>query len=203
VPDTDVADLVRRAAGGDEGAYRGLVERFTPLVWAIARNHGLGPDVAADVCQTTWLRLVERLDRIEQPGRVGAWLATTARHECLGLLRRRGRSVPVDATSFERDLGSAVTATDPVDDERLARDERRVALLAAWADLPERCRRLLGRLHADPPPAYEELASELAMPIGSIGPTRQRCLAKLRSHEALAGISGEAGASEGVEDRHP
>ena len=92
----DTGQLVRGAAGGDEVAWRGLVDRFSGLVWAVARAHRLGNADAADVYQTTWLRLAEHIQRIDHPDRVGAWLATAARRECLQSLRAAGRVLPTD-----------------------------------------------------------------------------------------------------------
>src|SRR5436190_14278705 len=98
----DLDELIRAAARGDQNAWTELVGRFERLVWATARAHRLSRADAADVAQTTWLRLVENLDRIREPDRVGAWLATTARHESLRLLRRGVREQPVDdADLFE------------------------------------------------------------------------------------------------------
>src|SRR5271165_2750307 len=94
--DVDLGTLVRRAAEGDEQAWAALVGRFASLVWGIARGHGLTQADAADVSQTTWLRLAEQLKLIRQPERIGAWLATTARRECLRTLRRQKREVPVE-----------------------------------------------------------------------------------------------------------
>ena len=90
---TGLNELVRAAAEGDQQAWDALVDRFAGLVWAIARAHRLSPADAADVSQTTWLRLVEHLGRIRDPERVGAWLAATARHECLRVIRHAGRFV--------------------------------------------------------------------------------------------------------------
>jgi RNA polymerase sigma factor (sigma-70 family) len=90
----EVASLVRAAAAGDEAAWGALVERFTPLLWATTRSYRLDRARAADVVQTCWLRLVENLDRVQEPERVGAWLATTARRECLRALRLEGRELP-------------------------------------------------------------------------------------------------------------
>ena len=92
----DTGKLVRGAADGDEVAWRGLVARFSNLVWAVARAHRLANADAADVYQTTWLRLAEHIGRIEQPDRVGAWLATAARRECLQSLRMSAKSAPTD-----------------------------------------------------------------------------------------------------------
>src|ERR1700736_5759838 len=90
----DVAGWLKAAAAGDATAWDALVGRYSNLVWAVARGHRLNAADAADVSQTTWLRLVEHLDRIEQPERVGAWLATTARRESLRVLRMAGRQIP-------------------------------------------------------------------------------------------------------------
>lgn len=197
--DDDLPGLVARAAGGDQRAYDALVDRFAALVWRIAQNHRLRPADAADVSQTVWLRLVEQLDRIREPERLGAWLATTARHECLSVLRKGARAVPTEEATFESVSPVQLLAPTPaVDAERLEADERRRAVRAAFATLDERCRMLLSLLHTDPPASYEEVRAALGMPVGSIGPTRQRCLRKLRDHPALAGITGQGGDSDGV-----
>jgi RNA polymerase sigma factor (sigma-70 family) len=88
-----VADLVRAAGAGDQNAWNSLVDRYSGLVWHIARGHRLGEADANDVVQTVWLRLVESLPRLREPAAVGGWLATTARNESLRLLRRSGREV--------------------------------------------------------------------------------------------------------------
>src|SRR3954449_1219324 len=92
----EVADLVRAAAEGDRDAWDALVDRFNGLVWSVARSHRLSTVDASDVVQTTWLRLVEHLGRLQEPERVGAWLATTARRESLRTLRHSARQVPTD-----------------------------------------------------------------------------------------------------------
>ena len=91
-PTTDVGVLVHAAAGGDQQAWSVLVDRYSKLVWAIARNHRLSADDAAEVSQTTWLKLAEHIDRLQDPSKVGGWLATTARHEALRVLRGAGRA---------------------------------------------------------------------------------------------------------------
>ena len=151
-----------------------LVDRFAALVWAVTRSFSLGSSDAADVSQVTWLRLVEHLDGINDPDRVGAWLATTAKRECLAVLRRRGRSaVPAsDDDVFER-----LAADVPSPAKGLVASERAAVLWEALTVLSERCQRLLRILMADPPPPYDAVGAALDMPIGSIGPTRARCLA--------------------------
>jgi len=175
-----LADLVRAAAGGDEAAWNALVDRFSSLVWATARAHRLSRDDAADVAQTTWLRLVEHLDRIREPERLGAWLATTARHESLRVIRRGGREQPTDQSDlFEAPADDAV--------ERLLVDpDRDAALWRGFAALSERCKSLLRLLVSDEEPSYDEIGAALGMPVGAIGPTRGRCLEKLRRSAGLA-----------------
>lgn len=197
----DLSDLVTRAGAGEQAAYDLLVDRFSGLVWRIALNHRLRPADAADVSQTVWLRLVEQLDRIREPDRLGAWLATTTRHECLAVLRKGARLVPTEEATFEVSLplGALNSASStPQGAERLEADERRDAVRTAFADLDDRCRQLLALLHNDPPATYEEITIALGMPVGSIGPTRQRCLGKLRGHPALGGITGDGEGSGGV-----
>lgn len=169
--------LVRSAAEGNQGAWDELVRRYNGLVWSVARGYGLAQADAADVAQTTWLRLVERLGTIRDPERVGAWLATTARNECRQTLRRGGRQIPTDD---EFQLEPREPATPPVDAGLLAA-ERDQALWQALDELSASCRRLLRVLMADPPPSYEDVAAALDMPVGSIGPTRGRCLRRLRA----------------------
>lgn len=175
--------VVRAARNGDHDAWNALVARYSGLVWGVARAHRLADADAADVFQTTWLRLVEHLEDIRNPDGVGAWLATTARHECLRVLRVGQRHVLTDAFDLRDE------AVDIDLDARLLAGERDEALWRAFTGLPERCRSLLRLLVAEPPPSYEEVGAALEMPVGSIGPTRGRCLQQLRERLATVGIS--------------
>ncbi len=167
-------ELTRAAARGDQEAWNAIVDRFQGLVWATARAYRLPQADAADVAQTTWLRLVESLDRIREPERLGAWLATTARNECLRHIRLRGRELPTDdADVFEAE------GDDPPD-LALLTEERERALWRAFARIGQRCQALLRLLVSQDEPSYEEVGAALGMPIGAIGPTRMRCLEKLR-----------------------
>lgn len=179
---------MRRAADGDRAAFDEIVERFAGLVWAVARDLRLTPEDAADVSQTTWLRLVEHLGRIRQPERLAGWLVTTARNESFRVLRRQGRQVPTDDDEI-----AGVDEPDPLRAIRTMEDHD--ALVLAFADLPQRCQVLLRMLMVDPPPPYEHVAAELGVTVGYIGPTRGRCLDKLRAHPALRGIRGTEGDS--------
>ncbi len=168
--------LVERARKGDQSSWDALVARHGSRVWAVARAHRLNSADADDVFQVTFLRLVTHIDTIRDPSKVGAWLKTTARHECLRVLRKSNRTVPASDDDI---LDSADPLLPPID-ARLEADERQVALRAAVERLSEPCKRLLRVLMAEPEPTYEEVGQALGMPIGSIGPTRGRCLQHLR-----------------------
>lgn len=177
---------VTAAAGGDEDAWARLVERFGGLLWSITRSYRLGGADASDAFQLTWLRLLERLDTIESRASVGAWLGTTCRRECLAILRRSGRAQPMDDAALDR-------LTEPVggaDEPALTRARDRT-LWDAFARLPARCQTLLRLLVADVQgsvPHYAAVAAALDMPVGSLGPTRRRCLENLRRMLPADGI---------------
>ena len=184
--------MVDSAANGDQAAWNALVAQFAGLVWSITRSYRLGPADAADVSQTAWLRLVEHLGRLNEPDRVGSWLAATTRHECLAVLRRSGRQLPTEDEYLEPDPGREPT----VDlDAELIRDERRRALWQGLGQLSAPCQRLLRLLMTDPPPSYDDVAAALDMPVGSIGPTRGRCLERLRQRMQISGIHEGSGDS--------
>ena len=171
------ADLIAAAEAGDDAAWEALVDRFSSLVWAVARGHGLGPADAADVSQTVWLRLAEHLGTLREPAKVGTWLATAARFESLRLLRTAHRQVPADLPT---EVPGALPPT-PGADGPVLEAERNAALWRAFEDLPLPCKRLLRVLMADPAPSYADASAALDMPVGSIGPRRARCLAHLRA----------------------
>ena len=173
----DIAGLVRRAAAGDRQAWERLVEQFARLIWSITVEFKLAESDAADVAQTTWLRLLEHIDRIQYPDRVGSWLAATARNECLRSLAARKRVVLGHDDEDARRRGRL---HGPEVDERLLADERDQVVRDALSRLPRRWQRLLEMLMADPPTSYAEISDRAGLPVGSIGPTRGRCLARLR-----------------------
>ena len=181
------ADLVRAAGAGDSRAWDALVQRFASTVWAVARAHRLNASDAADVSQTTWMRLVENLDRIQQPDRVGAWLATTARRESLRLLRLSGRQVPgsdqLDAVADPRSLEGP--------EHNVAVHDRASLINRLVETLPPKSRLLLQFLSAASPLSYKDISDVLDMPIGSIGPTRARALEHLRRLAVQAGLEAE------------
>ena len=173
---TEVARLVGRAAEGDLQAWERLVDQYARLIWSITAEFKLVESDAADVFQTTWLRLLEHIDRLDYPDRVSSWLAVTARHECLRSLATHKRVM----LGHEHDELDVAVPHAPEVDERLLARERDQVVRDAMSHLPNRWQRLLEMLMADPPVPYAEISDELGLPVGSIGPTRGRCLARLR-----------------------
>lgn len=171
----EVRALVDAASRGDGAAWDGLVDAFGGLVWSVIRGFRLYGADASDVSQTVWLRMVEHIDRLRDPERAGAWLATTARNECLRVLRKAGRQVAM-ADVPETPLASAGDVATGV---MAAQDHD--AFLSALEAVPPRCQTLLRLLIADPPLSYDTISELLDMPKGSIGPTRGRCLDHLRA----------------------
>ena len=185
----DVGALLRAAGDGDAEAWSALVSRYNGLVWSVVRAHRLGDADAADVAQTTWLRLAEHLADIRDADRLGAWLATTARHESLRVLRVGRRVVPTEEVE-PADDGEAVAL-----DTRMLTEERDVLLWRAFEKVSSQCRALLRLLVTDPTPSYEEISAATGLAIGSIGPIRGRCLERLRLHVVASGITAGAGDS--------
>lgn len=177
VADLDVTRLVRRAGAGDTRAWEQLVERYGRLIWSITRDFKLRESDAADVFQTTWMRLIEHVDRIQHPDRVGSWLAATARNECLRCIASHKRLVLAAEDDAMLD-GPADQGAEV--DEALLAGERAESVRAAVSNLPPRWQRLMNMLMSDPPVPYTQISDELGLPVGSIGPTRGRCLARLR-----------------------
>jgi RNA polymerase sigma factor (sigma-70 family) len=182
-----VAGLVEKARQGDAGAWEELVGRFGGMIAATGRRYRLTPSDVAELQQTTWLRLVENLHRIEQPERVGGWLATTARRESLQLLRRASKY----QSGTDQMLANMPDKHLPDPDARPIAEERETVLRAGWGRLKPRCQELLSLLITDDPMGYKDLSKLLQMPVGSIGPTRARCLEHLRrlvEEEGMASV---------------
>jgi RNA polymerase sigma factor (sigma-70 family) len=169
------AELVRRAAGGDELAWRRLVDQFGPLLRHVSSTYRLGEAEAADAVATTWSKLVEHIGSVRDGCAVQGWLVTTLRRECIARARARRRERPV------ADFAGADEPVHVVDFDRwLVHADRRRTVHNALRELTEPQRRLIAMLFADPAPSYSEISARLAVPIGSIGPTRCRLLDKLR-----------------------
>lgn len=176
VADLDATRLLHKAANGDPAAWQGLVDKYGRLIWSITRDFKLLESDAADVFQTTWMRLIEHIDRIDHPDRVGSWLAATARNECLRSLAAHKRVV----LALGDDSFDVPAVHEPEIDEALLAAERAAVVREAMTQLPRRWQRLMEMLMSDPPASYAEISDQLGLPVGSIGPTRGRCLARLR-----------------------
>ena len=183
--DSVVIDLVAYARGGDIQAWDALVERYAPLIWSICRKYRLGRADADDVRQSVWLRLVDQLDKIREPAALPGWIATTTRRECGRLVRAaHGPHAVVYALDADNIPDKQAEAAE----QELLAAERQAALREAFTHLPPKGQRLIAMLTADPPVPYLEISARLGIPVGSIGPTRSRCLDRMRRHPAIAGL---------------
>jgi RNA polymerase sigma factor (sigma-70 family) len=186
---SEVTVLVSRAIAGDRAAWNAIVDEYAGVVWSVVRGFRLGEAQAADAVQTTWLRLIEHLTAIRDPERLAGWLRTTARRSCLEVIRTAGREQLV--ADHPEDAATARRQGDGRDDgpeTALLRREQRDAVRRVLATLPERQQQLMALLVAVPPVSYEEISARLGMPVGSIGPTRSRVLARLREALEREGI---------------
>jgi len=182
--DPTVVSLVARVTDGDQAAWDELIERYAPLVWGICLRYQLDRQRIDDIGQTVWLRLVENISRLREPAALPGWIATTTRRECLRALRadsRGGMEVPTPAGELPPDESAAL-------EQEIIEAELHAALRAAFAELPANCRALLSMLVSDPPAGYAQISATLGIPMGSIGPTRARCLARLRRSPSLAAV---------------
>lgn len=168
-----------------------LVDGHTGLVWSVIRGFRFDDDTSKDVFQTVWLRTAEHLDRIREPSKLASWLGQTTRNECIGVVRQRSRIVVTDEVIDLTEPTGELLSNEPAPDDGLLRDESRVAVAAGFERLSERCQQLLRMLIVDPPVSYDQISELLDLPIGSIGPTRARCLETLRSTPEIFRISGE------------
>lgn len=175
------AGLVARCAAGDGAAWALLVRRYQRLVYTVALRIGLDEHGAADVLQTVFARLLKHLPRMDQPERLQAWIVTTAKREAL---RQRGQGQRNVSMSIEDDEpGHDIADEAGTPEAELESLQQQLRVRDALDRLDDRCRALLALLFDDPDetPAYDVIATRLNMPVGSIGPTRSRCLGKLRT----------------------
>lgn len=180
------ADAFARWQAGDARAADDLVRLMTPVLWHVVRAYGLDRMLAEDVVQATWVTLLRRRDTIHDPRAVAGWLTTCARREAWRVGRSQQRARPTDDVALEPLLETA----DSAEHHAGARDRDR-RLWRALAALDERCRRLLRIVAFEDRPDYARIAVDLRMPVGSIGPTRGRCLAKLRTALEADGWGGD------------
>ena len=172
---SEATDGFNRWVAGDPAGLDDLVAVMTPVLWHVVRSYRLAEAQAEDVVQTTWLALVRRRAAILDATAIGGWLTTTARREAWRVAPGDPRTLPV----ADEDLEPRMPAQRSAEESAVQHDEGD-RIWAAVDGLPERCRRLLRIVAFENRPDYRELASDLGMPVGSIGPTRGRCLAKLR-----------------------
>ncbi len=185
---TDEA-LVIACRRGEAAAWEALVARYQRLIYSIPRRAGLGEELAADVFQHVFATLVEHIHRIEQPERIGAWLATTARREAWRISRGQRAAISSQASLDDEEQQNTIPDDLPLPDEVLLRMEEQHDVHTAVVALAEPCRTLVTLLFYQPePPPYERIAAMLGTTVGSIGPTRARCLQKLRRALAKTGF---------------
>jgi len=194
--DPSVTELVTRAARGDQRAWDALVDRYAPLIWSICRRHRLGDADANGIGQAVWLQLMSQLGEVRGPATLAGHLAATAQRECDKIRRAArelsvGRHVP-DAESIP-DEQTAMTEPE------LLAAERDAALREAFTRLPPCCQRLIAMLTEDPPVPYAQISATLGIPAGSISPSRDRCLDKLRRDPAIAALINPDAAPAGGE----
>jgi RNA polymerase sigma factor (sigma-70 family) len=171
---------------GDRLAWDALVARYTPLVVQITRRYRLSSSDSDDVCQVVWLRVLQCLNRIREPRALPGWIATTAKNESLRVVTTDQRTQPLDPITGSRlDCADGAAGLD----EALLAGERRDALRRGLAELEPRHRELLLMVCAEPPVSYAEISTRLGIPVGSIGPTRARCLERLRGLAEGEGVT--------------
>jgi RNA polymerase sigma factor (sigma-70 family) len=173
---TRIAGLLSAARAGNEEALSLIVTELSPLLWQVARSAGLSSGDAEDVLQTVWLRLVAHLDGIHDSMALTGWLVTTTRREAWRVCAAQRRQLPAD-----QELFAELPDQGPGSEEQVILDHQRRTLWAAISQLSARCQELLRIIAFAPRPDYAAVADALGMPVGSIGPTRGRCLAKLRA----------------------
>jgi RNA polymerase sigma factor (sigma-70 family) len=171
-----IARLVGAARQGSEDALGQIVTELSPLLWQVARAAGLSTSDAEDVLQTVWLRLLAHLDGIHTSAALTGWLVITTRREAWRVSAAARKQLPADTEQL-----SMLPDQGPGSEEQVIIEDQRRALWQAIGQLSPRCQELLRIVAFVPRPDYAVVAAELGMPTGSVGPTRGRCLAKLRA----------------------
>jgi RNA polymerase sigma factor (sigma-70 family) len=194
--DLSVTDLVTRAADADERAWDALVDRYAPLIWSICRKHGLDGADADNIGQVVWLQFSSQLGKLHDPAAIAGWLAATARWEC-GKARRSAREL--QGSGRVPDAESIPDEQTGTAEQELLAAERNAVLREAVTRLSPCCQQLIAMLIEDPPAPYAQISATLGIPIGSIGPSRVRCLDKLRRDPAVAVLISPDAASAGGE----
>jgi RNA polymerase sigma factor (sigma-70 family) len=178
----DDRDLVSRCLAGEEAAWETLVRRYQRLIYSIPIRYGLKEETAADVFQSVCMLLLEHLGSLKDRGKLASWIITTTTRECWRVSHRLRREAPIGEMGEDDERFVPEVADDhPLAEEEQIRFEEQHQVREAVQALPERCRRLVELLYYDESrPSYEEISRRMEMPVPSIGPTRARCLEKLR-----------------------
>lgn len=192
VPDeqSELDELVARAQAGDSSAWHEIVRRFDDSLRRVVRAHDLDAPTCRDMVQQTWMTAVAQLGAVRSADALGGWLRTIARRECRRTVARRRRELAqqqkfgADSENGELEIRSA----EPTPEDEALVAERRALLRAAWRNIPARDRTLLTLLMDEPRRPYAEISRDIGLPVGSIGPTRARCLARLRVQLAELGV---------------
>jgi RNA polymerase sigma factor (sigma-70 family) len=192
-PADNAAELVGRMRSGDASAWRDVVDQYQPLLRRLARDHLLSAEDADDAVQLTWLRCLGHIDQLAHPNGLRAWLITICRRESVRLATRRWREVPLDGPEMERLIDQQAEEADPFI-EAVRRCEHDL-LYSAIAALPQRQRALIVELLRQEGLSYLNLAHHFNIPVGSLGPTRQRALTRLRNDPRLTDLGNQRGAS--------
>ena len=171
-----MADLLSAARTGSDDALGQIVNELSPLLWQVARSAGLSQGDAEDVLQTVWMRLITHLDGIHDAGALTGWLVTTTKREAWRVRAAGRKQLPAD-----QDVFADLPDKGPGSEEQVIVEDQRRELWATIGMLSRRCQELLRILAFAPRPDYATVAAALGMRVGSIGPTRGRCLAKLRA----------------------
>jgi RNA polymerase sigma factor (sigma-70 family) len=182
-------ELVGRIRKGDDAAWRDLIDQYEPMLRWFSRQFRLSAEEADDLVQLTWLRCLEHIGQLTHDDRFCGWLATICRHEAIRLATKRGREVPLDGPDVTRLADSRCQESDPF--AELARRDERDSVRRAITALPRRQRAVLAALMRPEERSYHDLSHRLGLPVGSIGPTRQRALSRLRNDPRLADLASK------------
>jgi RNA polymerase sigma factor (sigma-70 family) len=184
---TSDEDLLAACLSGEQAAWDALVDRYSALIYSIPFKYGFSDADAADIFQSVCVTLVEKLATVRAPRGLAGWIITTTSRQCIAFARSRGReqarSMPDGAPDFE------LTDPDLLPEDELLALERQHVVRTAVTQLPENCRQLVEALFSEPHTSYEQAARQLAIPANSLGPTRTRCLEKLRRLLNAAGYT--------------
>lgn len=181
-PDADRA-LVKACLAGDSQAWEALILRYQRLIYSIPIRAGFSPVDAADIFQSVCLKLLEKLSTLRKQEKISSWLMTTATRECWRVVERRRREAGprIYDEDYEQDIAGSLASEEPLADQQRITFERQQRVREAIEALPERCRSLITLLfYSKEEPSYADIARQIKVPVNSVGPTRARCLQKLK-----------------------